>query len=77
MVKSQFIGAKSNSGRGDRQFGGNRSRGRGNDVGVGYEKKTSVADKFVSDNDNVLLDDDNKPNLRITELEHQNLFELG
>nr|KAJ0213624.1 hypothetical protein LSAT_V11C400194430 [Lactuca sativa] len=52
VVKSQFIGAKSSRGRGDRQFGGKR---RGNDIGVGYEKKTSVADKFVSDNDNYLI----------------------
>ena len=77
VVKSQFIGVKSIRGIGDRKSGGNQSRGRGNDIGVGYEKKASVADKFVSDNDNIVSDDDNEPNLRMTELEYQNLFKFG
>ena len=75
VVNNHFIGTKSSRGRGERQYGGNHSSGRGNDVGVGYEKKASVADKFVSDNDNFVSNNDNEPNLRTTELEQQNLFE--
>ncbi|XP_052619679.1 uncharacterized protein LOC128126023 [Lactuca sativa] len=47
LKNNQFIGSKSSRGCGERQSGGNLSCRRGNDVGVGYQKRASVPDNFV------------------------------
>nr|KAJ0217132.1 hypothetical protein LSAT_V11C300126130 [Lactuca sativa] len=56
---------------------GNRSRGIGNEVPLGYEKKVSVADKFVSDNDTFVSDNDKEAKVGMIELQRHNLFKFG
>nr|KAJ0224085.1 hypothetical protein LSAT_V11C200063660 [Lactuca sativa] len=77
VVNNQFNPTKSNRGQIESQCDGNHSRGRGNEVPMGYEKKVSVNDKFVSDNDTFVSDNDKDAKMGTTELQHQNLLEFG
>ncbi|CAI9261760.1 unnamed protein product [Lactuca saligna] len=77
VVNNQFNPTKTNRGRRESQCDGNRSKARGNEVPVRYERNVSVTNTFVYDNDTFVSNNDKEAKVGMIELQRQNLFEFG